>query len=273
MNGFFEFFRVDYFDPLIEVASSYAADIDGLIWMVLLVVGFWFLVAEGVFLWFIMKFRAQPGRRAEYIDGKNKRHKRWITVPHLMVLGFDVLIIAVSFNVWYKIKMDLPENPDGGVIRVIGQQWAWTFQHPGADLELDTPDDIFVVDELHVENGKTYHFELQSKDVLHSFSVPVWRIKQDAIPGRSITGWFQPTVAGTFDVQCAEICGFGHTVMAAEVMVEDAETHAAWVAANTPVAEGSTAAVAPVAPASAVATAAPHTSAAAAPHRHQPGTH
>ncbi len=234
MNQFFEFFRVDYFDPLIEVASSYAADIDGLIWLVLVMVGFWFLVAEGVFLWFIMKFRAQPGRRADYIDGKNKRHKRWITVPHLMVLGFDVLIIVISFNVWYKIKMDLPEDPDG-VIRVIGQQWAWTFQHSGADGELDTADDIFTVDELHVENEKTYHFELQSKDVLHSFSVPVWRIKQDAIPGRSITGWFQPTRAGEFDVQCAEICGFGHSVMAARVMVEDADTHAAWMAANTPV--------------------------------------
>ena len=234
MNGFFEFFRVDYFDPLVEVASSYAADIDGLIWLVLVVVGFWFLVAEGVFLWFIMKFRARDGRRADYIDGTNKRHKRWITVPHLLVLGFDVLIIVVSFNVWYKIKMDLPENPDGGVIRVIGQQWAWTFQHPGADGELDTPDDIFTVDELHVENNRTYHFELQATDVLHSFSVPVWRIKQDAIPGRTITGWFQPTRTGEFDVQCAEICGFGHGVMIARVMVEDEETLAAWVEANTP---------------------------------------
>ena len=237
MNAFFEFFRVDYFDPLIDVASSYAADIDGLIWLVLVIVGFWFLVAEGVFLWFIMKFRAKDGRRADYIDGKNKRHKRWITVPHLLVLVFDVLIIVVSFNVWYKIKMDLPEDPDG-VIRIIGQQWAWTFQHPGADGELDTPDDIFTVDELHVANQGTYHFELQSKDVLHSFSVPVWRIKQDAIPGRSISGWFQPTETGEFDVQCAEICGFGHGVMAARVMVEDDETHAAWVAANTPVATG-----------------------------------
>ena len=242
MNSFFEFFRFEGFDPLIEVASSYAADIDGLIWLVLLVVGFWFLVAEGVFFWFILKFRARPGRRADYIDGKNKKHKRWITVPHLLVLGFDVLIIVVSFNVWYKIKMDLPENPDCHV-RVIGQQWAWTFQHAGADCELDTADDIFTVDELHVENNKVYHFELQATDVLHSFSVPVWRIKQDAIPGRSITGWFQPTEIGEFDVQCAEICGFGHSVMAAQVMVEDAETHAAWVAENTPVTEVAEAAV------------------------------
>ena len=236
MNRFFEFFERDWFDPLIEVGSSYAAQIDGLILTVLIIVGVWFLAAEFIFLHFILKFRARPGRRGEYIDGKNKRHKRWITIPHLCVLAFDVLIIVVSFRVWYNIKMDLPEDPDA-VIRVIGQQWAWTFQHPGADGELDTPDDIFTVDELHVENEKTYHFELQSTDVLHSFSVPVWRIKQDAIPGRTITGWFEPTRTGTYDVQCAEICGFGHGVMAAHVMVEDAETHAAWVAANTPAAQ------------------------------------
>lgn len=236
MNSFFEFFEFSWFDSLIEVGSSYAAQIDGLILTVLIIVGIWFLAAEYIFLHFILKFRAKPGRRGEYIDGKNKRHKRWITIPHLCVLAFDVLIILVSFRVWYNIKMDLPEDPDA-VIRVIGQQWAWTFQHPGADGELDTADDIFTVDELHVENEKTYHFELQSTDVLHSFSVPVWRIKQDAIPGRTITGWFEPTRTGRYDVQCAEICGFGHGVMAAHVMVEDAETHAAWVAANTPAAQ------------------------------------
>ena len=238
MNRFFDFFEFSWFEPLIEVGSSYAEQIDGLILTVLIIVGLWFLAAEYVFLHFILKFRAKPGRRGDYIDGKNKRHKRWITIPHLCVLVFDILIIVVSFRVWHNIKMELPEDPDA-VVRVIGQQWAWTFQHPGADGELDSADDIFTVDELHVENNKIYHFELQATDVLHSFSVPVWRIKQDAIPGRTITGWFEPTRTGEFDVQCAEICGFGHGVMAARVMVEDAETHAAWVAANTPVAAAS----------------------------------
>ena len=224
-----------FFDDigLIRIGSSYAADIDFLIILVLVVVGVWFLVAEYIFVYFIVKYRAKPGRKADYITGKEKHLKRWITIPHLMVLAFDVLIVVVSFQVWHKIKMDLPENPDA-VLRITGQQWAWTFQHPGADGELDTADDIYTVDELHVENEKTYHFKLEAKDVLHSFSVPVWRIKQDAIPGRSITGWFQPTVEGEFDVQCAEICGFGHGVMVARVMVEDAEQHASWLAANTP---------------------------------------
>ena len=224
-----------YFDDigLIRIGSTYAADIDFLIILVLVVVGVWFLAAEYIFVYFILKYRAKPGRKADYITGKEKHLKRWITIPHFMVLAFDVVIVVVSFQVWHKIKMDLPENPDA-VLRITGQQWAWTFQHPGLDSELDTADDIFTVDELHVENEKTYHFKLEATDVLHSFSVPVWRLKQDAIPGRSITGWFQPTLAGEFDVQCAEICGFGHGVMSARVMVEDAEQHASWLAANTP---------------------------------------
>ncbi len=233
--GFFESWG-HFFDRigLIRIGSTYAADIDFLIFLVLVVVGVWFLAAELIFVYFIMKFREKgDGRRADYIDGKNKRHKRWITYPHLAVLVFDVLIIVVSFNVWHRVKMDLPENPDA-VIRITGQQWAWIIQHPGPDGELDTADDIHTVDELHVENEKLYHFKLEATDVLHSFSVPVWRIKQDAIPGRSITGWFQPTVTGEFDLQCAEICGFGHTVMQGRVFVESAEEHAAWVEANTP---------------------------------------
>ncbi len=66
--------------------------------------------------------------------------------------------------------------------------------------------------------------------VIHSFSVPVFRLKQDAVPGRVITGWFEPILTGTYDVQCAEICGIGHGAMAARVHIESAEQHAAWVA-------------------------------------------
>lgn len=219
-------------DFIITQGSTYAASIDRLVLLILIIVGFWFFLALGIFFGFIVKFRAKDGQKAQYITGKEKHQKRWVTYPHLAVLVFDVAIVIASFNVWYEIKMDLPEAD--ATIRVIGQQWAWTFQHPGQDNELDTEDDIFTVDELHVENGRTYHFLLESRDVLHSFSVPVWRIKQDAVPGRSITGWFQPTQAGQFDVQCTEICGFGHGVMAAEVFVEDAAAHADWVAANSP---------------------------------------
>jgi cytochrome c oxidase subunit 2 len=80
---------------------------------------------------------------------------------------------------------------------------------------------------------KIHHFKLESKDVLHSFSVPVFRLKQDVIPGRVITGWFTPTKTGTFDIQCVEICGIGHALMPAKIVIETPEQHAAWVAQNS----------------------------------------
>ena len=217
-------------------ASTYAADIDRLILLIGVIVGVWFLLAEGIFFWLIWKFRAKPGERTQYLDGTEKNVKKWITIPHALVLVCDVFILVGAVSVWYDVKQQLPDADS--TIRVIGQQWAWTFQHPGADNELDTSDDIFTVNDLHVEVEKTYHFQLQSRDVLHSFSVPVFRLKQDAIPGRSITGWFTPTRTGEHDVQCSEICGIGHGVMAARIHIEDANTHAAWIsrssAATTP---------------------------------------
>ena len=217
-------------------ASTYAASIDNLILLVAVLVGVWFFLAEGVFFWLIWKFRAKPGEKTQYLTGKEKHIKKWITIPHALVLVCDVFIVIGAVRVWYNVKQQLPE-PDS-TIRIIGQQWAWTFPHPGADNELDTADDIFTVNDLHVEVEKTYHFQLQSRDVLHSFSVPVFRLKQDAIPGRSIMGWFTPTETGEHDVQCAEICGIGHGVMAARIHIEDANTHAAWIssasAATTP---------------------------------------
>ena len=125
------------------------------------------------------------------------------------------------------VKLDTPLTDE--TVRITAQQWAWTFQHAGADGVLDTPDDIVRIDEMHVEVGKTYQYELLAKDVLHSFSVPVFRLKQDAIPGRIIKGWFKPTLQGEFDIQCAEICGIGHGIMPGRLYVEYPEVHAAWL--------------------------------------------
>jgi cytochrome c oxidase subunit 2 len=216
----------------LQQGSSYAADIDGLIILVAVLSGFWFFVAQGVFFWLIFRYRAKPGKKSKYVTGREKHLTRWISFPHGLVLVCDVFIIVASVNVWYNVKQRLPEADR--VVRITGQQWAWTFQHPGSDGELDTEDDIYAVNELHVEVDKTYHFHLEARDVMHSFSVPVFRLKQDAIPGRSIMGWFRPTLIGEFDVQCAEICGIGHGVMAARIFITDEAQHAAWVTQNTP---------------------------------------
>jgi cytochrome c oxidase subunit II len=118
-------------------------------------------------------------------------------------------------------------------VRVIGQQWAWSFQQPGPDGVFDTTDDIRTVGELHVVVDTTYQFELMSRDVVHSFAVPAFRLKQDALPGRVINGWFRPSRVGTYDIQCTQMCGIGHALMAGRIVVETPQQHAAWLLRNT----------------------------------------
>ena len=215
----------------VQIASSYGADIDFVIMLIFWLVGFWFVLTEIVFFALIFRFRKKDGVPSQYITGELKSEKRWITIPHLFVLVCDVLIVVAAVRVWYHVKQELP--PAEQTIRVVGQQWAWSFVHPGADGRLDTADDIATVDELRLQVGTTYHFKLESRDVIHSFSVPAFRLKQDAIPGRVITGWFKTTKTGEFDLQCAEICGIGHGIMGARIKIETPERHAAWIAENT----------------------------------------
>lgn len=212
--------------------SSYAGDIDNLILIIGIIVMAWFFAALGLFLYFVVKFREKPGQKAMHIDGYNPQHKRWITYPHNAVLVFDVIVLVLAVRVWNHVKIEQPEPND--TVKVIGQRWAWTFQHAGTDGKLDTPDDIKTADELHVKVGDVVRFEGTSKDVLHSFSVPAFRLKQDMIPGRWNSGWFKADKTGTYDIQCTEICGIGHGVMFARVVIESAEDHARWVAANSP---------------------------------------
>lgn len=212
---------------LVPEASSYARDIDWLFTLILVIVGFWFLVAEGVFFYLLYRFRRRRAASGHYVAGTTKAEKRWISIPHALVIICDVVLIAGTMYVWAGVKQNLP--PAERTVRVIAQQWAWTFVQPGPSGKLGAGDEITTIDELHLKANTVYHFELTSKDVVHSFSIPAFRLKQDAVPGRVITGWFKPTVAGTYDVQCTQLCGIGHALMPARVIVETNEQHQAWL--------------------------------------------
>ena len=214
-------------ERLIESASTYGTKIDDLFTLVTILVGGWFFLAEGALFYFIIRFRRKDGVKAHYVTGETKKEHKWIAYPHYAIMLCDIVIIVGAVLVWYEVKQKLP--PADATIRVTGRQWSWVFTHPGADGILDTGDDIKTVDKLHVKVNTTYHFQLESKDVLHCFSVPVFRLKQDAIPGRVITGWFNPTKTGEYDVQCAEICGIGHGIMAARISIETPQAHQAWI--------------------------------------------
>jgi cytochrome c oxidase subunit 2 len=214
---------LEYYLPRV---SSYAGDIDFLFTTITLIVGFWFFLTMAVFLGFVYFFKRKDGVKAKYISGETHAEERWITIPHYLVIVCDIVLIAGTVVVWKHIKQDMPANTVP--IKIVAQQWAWTFVHPGADGELNTADDITLVDELHVEKGVNYKFHLEATDVMHSFSVPVFRLKQDAVPGRVITGWFKPIKTGEYDIQCAEMCGIAHGLMGARLFVEEKEGHELW---------------------------------------------
>lgn len=222
---------------LVPRASSYAADIDGLFDLITYLVGFWFILTLGYFFYLIFRYRAKDGQKAEYITGETHKQKMAVEIPHYLILVCDAAIIILTFIVWTKVKISQPEYDEE--IKIVAQQWAWSFYHPGPDGLLETEaDNIALVDELHLELGKTYRFYLESTDVMHSFSVPVFRLKQDAVPGRVIEGWFDTTKVGEWDIQCAEMCGVAHGVMGARMFIKTAEEHQAWLAANAPKSDG-----------------------------------
>ena len=217
---------------LLPRASEFALQIDVLFDIITILVGFWFVLVLGYFFYLIFRYRHRPGQKAEYVTGETHRQKQAIEIPHLLILLCDVLIIVPTFMVWYNVKIAIP--PPDEEVRIVAQQWAWTFHHAGKDGVLGTADDIISVNELHLKKDRQYAFHLESVDVMHSFSIPVFRLKQDAIPGRVISGHFKPILAGEWDIQCAEMCGVAHGIMAARVFIETDEEHTAWIAANTP---------------------------------------
>ncbi len=215
----------------LTAASTYAHSIDHLFLLIAALVGFWLIVAEVVMFLFVFKYREKEGRATRHITGEEKELHRWVTIPHMLVILCDIAIIIPAIIVWYNIKQAMP--PADQTVRVYAQQWAWSFQDPGPDGVLDTADDIRTVGELHVTVNTTYHFELMSRDVVHSFAIPSFRLKQDALPGRTITGWFRPNRLGTYDIQCTQMCGLGHGLMAGRIIVETQQDHAAWLMRNS----------------------------------------
>jgi cytochrome c oxidase subunit 2 len=188
------------------------------------------LVAEGVLLYSLVRFRRRDRGRPLYLTGEGWVQARWVLIPVLLVALLDFYIDAQNHGVWAQIKEHLPSA--GESVRVVGRQFSWTFIYPGPDGRLDTDDDFQKVNELHVPVDTDVTFELQARDVVHSLWIPALRLKQDAVPGRTIRGWFRAQRTGRFDIACAEICGVGHSLMAARLEVHPEEEYRRWVAEN-----------------------------------------
>ena len=231
------------------VESAHGAGIDFQIslvhWLMLIL-----FIGWGVF--FIMtlfRFRASKNPVASYhgVRGKGSTYQE-VGV----VLAEVFLLFGFAIPTWGVIKNDFPAEDESVVVHVVAEQFAWNIHYPGADgvfgrrspdlidtasnplgLDRDDPaaaDDIATVNELHLPVDRPVIIHLSSKDVIHSFGLPVMRVKQDAIPGLVIPIYFIPTVEGESEIACAQLCGLSHYRMRGYLTVHSQGEFDDWLA-------------------------------------------
>lgn len=209
-----------------ENVSTYGAEIDWLFELIYWITGVTFVLVAVAFLTFIVVYRDRPGRRAHYTHGSAPLEIAWTVVPTLIL----VVLTFLSVPAWSRIKMQMPQTDL--VIQVTGKQFNWVVTYPGPDGKFGTADDKEFLDEMHVPTNKPVRINLRGRDVIHSFFVPQFRFKQDAVPGREIAQWFEVTKAGKYEAPCAELCGFGHSGMKAWIYAHTPAEYAKWAAEN-----------------------------------------
>jgi len=215
-----------------ENVSTYGQEIDSIFHLIYWITGVTFILVTGALLAFIIIYRDRPGRRATYTHGSTPLEIAWTVAPALIL----VVLTFLSVPAWSRIKMTLPESDL--LIHVTGKQFNWEITYPGPDGRFGTADDKTFLDEMHVPINKVVRIQLRGREVIHSFFVPQFRFKQDAVPGRDIMQWFEVTKAGKYEAPCAELCGFGHSGMRAWIYAHTPEDYAKWAAENLKTAAG-----------------------------------
>src|SRR2546428_7473811 len=209
-----------------ENVSTYGREIDWLFHLIYYITGITAILVFATMLAFLVMYRDRPGRKARYTHGNTTLEIVWTVVPALIL----VILTLLSVPAWSKIKMTMPDTDF--VVQVTAKQFNWQVTYPGPDGKFGTEDDKTLLDEMHVPVNKVVHVDLGSQDVIHSFFVPQFRMKQDAVPGRRIMQWFEATKPGKYELPCAELCGFGHSGMRGWIYVHTKEEYAKWAAEN-----------------------------------------
>ena len=173
---------------------------------------FFFVLVIGAMLYFVYKYRAKPGVKTKYIADHHLIEGVWTFIPFVLLMVIFVWGYAV-----YDKMISAPS--DSMEIRVIGKQWLWQFQYD---------DGRSTINEVYVPVNKPVKLVMTSTDVLHSFFIPNFRVKQDVVPGMYSSVWFEATVPGKHQVFCTEYCGAAHSQMLAKVIALGPEDWENW---------------------------------------------
>jgi len=196
-----------------------AAEVDLLYLGLILMSAFFMVIIFLPMIYFLFKYRrGHPANRAPLRIKTWKIEVVWTVIPFLMMMG----LFAWGATLYYQVE----RAPAGGLEAVVvGKQWMWKIQHATGNREIN---------ELHVPLGQTMKLTMTSEDVIHSFFLPAFRVKQDVVPGRYVTEWVRPTRAGTYHIFCAEYCGADHSLMGGSIIVMQPADYQAWLNAGRP---------------------------------------
>lgn len=200
-------------------ASTTASSVDTLLLVLVLVTGAVALTVFALIVIFAIRYRRRPGHQRSSGASSNLRLEIGWTVATAVV---GVGLFFFGARVYFREK-NPPE--DATRIWVVAKQWMWKVQHPGGRREIN---------EVHVPVGRKVRLTLVSQDVIHSFYVPAFRLKQDVLPGRYEDLWFEATKPGDYRLFCAEYCGTGHSQMIGWVHAVDPAEYDAWLAGGVP---------------------------------------
>ena len=229
-------------------ASAHAQEIDSMI-IVIHYLMFVLFVGWGIyFVWVLFRFRASANPTADY-TGVTSHTSSYVDVAVVVIEA--VILVGFAIPAWADRVNELPPEGESTVIHMIAKQFEGHSHYPGPDgrfgrrdISLITPtnaigldrsdpngaDDIATVNQMNIPVNKPVIVYLSTMDVIHSLGIAEMRVKQDAIPGLEMPMWWVPTVEGTFEINCSQLCGLGHYRMRGFVTVQTEAEFNAWLA-------------------------------------------
>jgi len=198
-------------------ASKIAPQMDALYFFMVLIS----LIGLTIVILLVVSFSIMYSKKrhpvAVQIEGSTLLEATWTIIP----LGLFLIMFVWGALIYFRIYTP-PANAMN--IYVVGKQWMWKAEHPGGQHEINA---------LHIPTGRPIQLTLISQDVFHSFSIPAFRVKREAIPGRYTNVWFEATTPGTYHLFCTQYCGTNHSAMIGDIVVLTPDDYKKWLADST----------------------------------------
>ncbi len=227
------------------VITTRGEEVDKIFYFIFWLTGIVFVATQVLLIYYCVRYRARRGQKAVYSHGNNKFEIIWTTIPTLIFFG----LFFWSNHLWKEFHQAPPA--DAITIEVTAEQYGFNIRYPGPDGKLGaasdlamtkenplgcdfedpaSADDFVTLNEMTIPVGKPIHVLMRSRDVIHAFYVPVFRLYQDMVPGRTIDWvWFVTTETGNHELACNQLCGAGHYNMKAKISIVSEEEYNQWL--------------------------------------------